>query len=169
MQGVSFLTLHAAYYAHRTRQAAHCTQLTAHASHPCPILRPLRSAPPNSIYCFENWGNQLVDFIEEKIQESTTIVANSVGGEGPHSTCMGPPLQRVVDGEVRIMELVRQQNMMTAGMQSLMVNAAREISHLQQLRSQVAEAERQLQQLRMQPAAEAGRGVQPPLPHHAAA
>lgn len=39
-----------------------------------------RSAPPNSIYCFDNWGRQLADFVEEKIGGETTIVANSVGG-----------------------------------------------------------------------------------------
>ncbi|KAI8464386.1 MAG: Alpha/Beta hydrolase protein [Monoraphidium minutum] len=39
-----------------------------------------KSAPPNSIYCFETWGRQLVDFIDQEIAAETTIIANSVGG-----------------------------------------------------------------------------------------
>lgn len=40
-----------------------------------------RTAAPNSIYNFENWGDQLTDFIEEVIGEPTYISTNSVGGE----------------------------------------------------------------------------------------
>jgi pimeloyl-ACP methyl ester carboxylesterase len=40
-----------------------------------------RLAEPNSIYNFENWGDQLTDFIEEVIGEPTYISTNSVGGE----------------------------------------------------------------------------------------
>lgn len=39
-----------------------------------------RLAPPNSIYCFETWGQQLSDFIDQKIGAQTTLIANSVGG-----------------------------------------------------------------------------------------
>jgi len=40
-----------------------------------------RLAQPNSIYNFENWGDQLTDFIEEVIGEPAYISTNSVGGE----------------------------------------------------------------------------------------
>ncbi|GBF88496.1 hypothetical protein Rsub_01209 [Raphidocelis subcapitata] len=39
-----------------------------------------RVAPSNSIYCFETWGQQLSDFIDQKIGEQTALIANSVGG-----------------------------------------------------------------------------------------
>lgn len=39
-----------------------------------------REAEPNSIYNFENWGQQLTDFIDEVIGEPTYISTNSVGG-----------------------------------------------------------------------------------------
>jgi pimeloyl-ACP methyl ester carboxylesterase len=40
-----------------------------------------RTAEPNSIYNFENWGGQLTDFIEEVIGQPAYISTNSVGGE----------------------------------------------------------------------------------------
>lgn len=41
-----------------------------------------KAAPPNSIYNFENFGDQLVDFIKERIgSEPTFVICNSVGGE----------------------------------------------------------------------------------------
>ncbi|CAG9464986.1 unnamed protein product [Pedinophyceae sp. YPF-701] len=39
-----------------------------------------KNAEPNSIYCFENWSEQLRHFIETKIGEPTAVVCNSVGG-----------------------------------------------------------------------------------------
>ncbi|EFJ52272.1 hypothetical protein VOLCADRAFT_55777, partial [Volvox carteri f. nagariensis] len=39
-----------------------------------------RSAPPNSLYCFDNWGEQLTDFIQQKVGEPAFVVCNSVGG-----------------------------------------------------------------------------------------
>lgn len=39
-----------------------------------------RQAPPNSIYCFPNWGHQLVDFIKEEVKSPAFIITNSVGG-----------------------------------------------------------------------------------------
>ncbi|KXZ44026.1 hypothetical protein GPECTOR_75g750 [Gonium pectorale] len=40
-----------------------------------------RTAPPNTIYSFDNWGQQLCDFIEERIgSDPTFIICNSVGG-----------------------------------------------------------------------------------------
>lgn len=44
-----------------------------------------RLAPPNSIYCFDNWGYQLVDFIKEVIGSEATLSSNSVGGEQGHA------------------------------------------------------------------------------------
>jgi hypothetical protein len=41
-----------------------------------------RVAEPNSIYNFENWGDQLNDFIDDVIGEPTYISTNSVGGKG---------------------------------------------------------------------------------------
>ncbi len=36
---------------------------------------------PNSLYTFETWGQQLLDFIEQKMgAEPTFIICNSVGG-----------------------------------------------------------------------------------------
>lgn len=39
-----------------------------------------RQAPPNSIYNFDNWGQQLVDFTEQVIGAPAYISCNSVGG-----------------------------------------------------------------------------------------
>lgn len=39
-----------------------------------------RSYPPNSLYTFEVWGAQLLDFIEQKISQPTFLLTNSVGG-----------------------------------------------------------------------------------------
>ncbi|KAF5833880.1 Alpha/Beta hydrolase protein, partial [Dunaliella salina] len=39
-----------------------------------------RLAPTNSIYNFEVWGAQLVDFIQEIVQKPSFIITNSVGG-----------------------------------------------------------------------------------------
>lgn len=39
-----------------------------------------RAAPRNSIYNFENWGQQCVDFISEVIGSPAVISTNSVGG-----------------------------------------------------------------------------------------
>ena len=39
-----------------------------------------RSRPTNSIYNFENWAEQTVDFIENVIREPVFLVSNSVGG-----------------------------------------------------------------------------------------
>lgn len=39
-----------------------------------------RQSPPNSLYCFETWGQQLVDFIDEVVGEKAVVACNSVGG-----------------------------------------------------------------------------------------
>ncbi|KAG2483999.1 hypothetical protein HYH03_017166 [Edaphochlamys debaryana] len=39
-----------------------------------------KSAPQNTIYSFDNWGQQLVDFIAEEVRAPTAIICNSVGG-----------------------------------------------------------------------------------------
>lgn len=39
-----------------------------------------RGAPPNSIYNFETWGQQLLDFTQEVIGAPAHISCNSVGG-----------------------------------------------------------------------------------------
>jgi len=39
-----------------------------------------RAAEVNSIYNFENWGEQLVDFMDQVIGSGASIVCNSVGG-----------------------------------------------------------------------------------------
>ncbi len=44
-----------------------------------PLLR--RSAPHNTLYCFETWGEQLRDFIIERVGQPATLSCNSVGGE----------------------------------------------------------------------------------------
>ncbi len=39
---------------------------------------------PNSLYTFETWGQQLLDFVEQKMgAEPTFIICNSVGGTAP--------------------------------------------------------------------------------------
>jgi hypothetical protein len=44
-----------------------------------------RAAAPGSLYTFEVWGKQLLDFIDEVISEPTFLVSNSVGGTAqPH-------------------------------------------------------------------------------------
>ena len=39
-----------------------------------------RSAERNTIYCFETWAQQILDFIDEFIGEPAFVVTNSVGG-----------------------------------------------------------------------------------------
>lgn len=39
-----------------------------------------REFEPNTLYSFDNWGEQLLDFILEKIGNPTAIITNSVGG-----------------------------------------------------------------------------------------
>jgi len=39
-----------------------------------------RQPPAQSLYTFESWGRQLLDFIDQKIGEPTFLVSNSVGG-----------------------------------------------------------------------------------------
>lgn len=43
----------------------------------------------NTVYSFEVWGQQLLDFIEQKIGEPTFIITNSVGGEARHPVLQG--------------------------------------------------------------------------------
>ncbi|GLC34735.1 hypothetical protein PLESTB_001229200 [Pleodorina starrii] len=52
-----------------------------------------RSAPANSIYSFDNWGDQLADFIQQRIGEPTFVVCNSVGGlAGLQASLVSPQL-----------------------------------------------------------------------------
>jgi hypothetical protein len=44
-----------------------------------------RAAEPGSLYTFEVWGKQLLDFIDEVIGEPTFLVSNSVGGAHSHA------------------------------------------------------------------------------------
>lgn len=39
-----------------------------------------REAAPGSLYTFEVWGAQLLDFIDQLIGEPAFLVSNSVGG-----------------------------------------------------------------------------------------
>lgn len=39
-----------------------------------------REAPQNTIYCFDNWGHQIVDFIKEQVGGPAFVITNSVGG-----------------------------------------------------------------------------------------
>lgn len=39
-----------------------------------------RSAAPNSIYNFENWGQQALDFLDQVVGGPAVVVTNSVGG-----------------------------------------------------------------------------------------
>lgn len=43
-----------------------------------------REHPANSLYTFEVWGAQLLDFIEQKIGQPTFLLTNSVGGDRVH-------------------------------------------------------------------------------------
>ncbi|PNW75838.1 hypothetical protein CHLRE_12g558550v5 [Chlamydomonas reinhardtii] len=57
-----------------------------------------KAAPPNSIYNFENFGDQLVDFIKERIgSEPTFVICNSVGGlAGLQASIVAPELVKGV-------------------------------------------------------------------------
>lgn len=59
-------------------KAGKATKLTR-APHPSPPP-PLRSAPPNTIYNFDQWGTQLADFVEQVVGGPAFISTNSVGG-----------------------------------------------------------------------------------------
>jgi hypothetical protein len=48
---------------------------------PFVVPRHIRGAPSNSIYNFDTWGQQLVDFTEQVITAPAYISSNSVGGE----------------------------------------------------------------------------------------
>lgn len=71
-----------------------------------------RLAPPNSIYCFENWGQQLVDFIEDKIGADTAIIANSVGGLAALQAALNSPSRvtgvQLIDISLRGLHVQRQ-------------------------------------------------------------
>lgn len=41
--------------------------------------------PPNTIYTFETWGSQILDFLSEVVGDSAFLICNSVGG-APHLT-----------------------------------------------------------------------------------
>lgn len=47
-----------------------------------------RSLQPNALYNFETWGDQILDFIEEKVGQPAFLICNSVGGEALRS-CKG--------------------------------------------------------------------------------
>lgn len=49
-----------------------------------------REAPQNTIYCFDNWGKQIVDFIKEQVGGPAFVITNSVGGT---QVCMVHHLQ----------------------------------------------------------------------------
>jgi hypothetical protein len=44
-----------------------------------------RQAAPGSLYTFEVWGKQLLDFIDEIVGEPAFLVSNSVGGAYHHT------------------------------------------------------------------------------------
>jgi hypothetical protein len=48
-----------------------------------------RKAAPGSLYTFEVWGKQLLDFMDEVVGESAFLVSNSVGGASPYEVDYG--------------------------------------------------------------------------------
>jgi hypothetical protein len=41
-----------------------------------------RGSPVNTIYTFETWGDQLLDFMDAFVGEPAFLICNSVGGKG---------------------------------------------------------------------------------------
>ncbi|WIA19379.1 hypothetical protein OEZ85_004004 [Tetradesmus obliquus] len=72
-----------------------------------------RQAPPNSIYNFDNWGQQLVDFTEQVIGAPAYISCNSVGGlAGLKAGILRPDLVRgvqLINISLRGLHVERQQ------------------------------------------------------------
>ena len=56
------------------RVSAECERMSALLAH----MR--RSAAKNTIYCFETWGQQILDFVDAFIGEPVFVITNSVGG-----------------------------------------------------------------------------------------
>ncbi|KAL6753405.1 Alpha/Beta hydrolase protein [Haematococcus lacustris] len=56
-----------------------------------------RNSPPNSIYNFTTWGQQLCDFLEQVVGEPAVLVCNSVGGlAGLEASILRPDLVKAV-------------------------------------------------------------------------
>lgn len=54
-------------------------------------------APPNSIYCFPRWGQQVVQFIDEVVQAPAVLSCNSVGGlAGLEAAILSPEAVKAV-------------------------------------------------------------------------
>ena len=51
-----------------------------------------RKAAPGSLYTFEVWGRQLLDFIDQIVGEPAFLVSNSVGGADDHAEFAMRPL-----------------------------------------------------------------------------
>jgi len=71
-----------------------------------------RVRPVNSIYNFENWGEQTVDFIKSTIKEPTYLVCNSVGGcVGLQAAVTNPELIKgvvLIDISLRMLSVKKQ-------------------------------------------------------------
>lgn len=71
-----------------------------------------RAAPANSLYNFENWGAQAVDFIQQVIGTPAVCVCNSVGGlVGLQAAQMAPqlvPAVQVINISLRMLHVSKQ-------------------------------------------------------------
>jgi pimeloyl-ACP methyl ester carboxylesterase len=45
-----------------------------------------RGQAPNSLYTFETWGQQVLDFCDEIVNDSAFLICNSVGGIYIHNS-----------------------------------------------------------------------------------
>lgn len=39
-----------------------------------------RDQPPNTLYSFETWGSQILDFLSDVVNDRAFLICNSVGG-----------------------------------------------------------------------------------------
>ncbi len=71
-----------------------------------------RRAPPNTIYTFETWGQQTLDFIDEIIGQPTITICNSVGGlVGLQAATQAPdkvPAVMVINISLRMLHVEKQ-------------------------------------------------------------
>lgn len=71
-----------------------------------------RSAEPNSIYNFENWGQQALDFLDEIVGGPAVLVTNSVGGlVGLQAAVQSPtnvPAVMVINISLRMLHVEKQ-------------------------------------------------------------
>lgn len=72
-----------------------------------------RNMPPNSIYTFETWGSQVLDFLSDIVKDRAFLICNSVGGiVGLEAALLDPEKVRgvmLINVSLRMLHIKKQQ------------------------------------------------------------